>query len=247
MLPCNGRYTGRLRASVCLRGLPGHRVYAAYRALLAPVKDNCRRMHTFHICFMGCVLSPDGSSEVPVDGFPWQPTRQPVVREAWPVTPVSFYLFSPSYLPCNLGVASGSREAARQAGEVGLRVAIQDFARWVCQRTPVWQTAKSLLSKDFPGVLPLCHRRAAPWQPATRRPCRIEPCPCCTRSSATGEPTAAGPLAVEASKRRPIRLRNSSSKSLPSLETITRPGTGIVADPLRPISFAAQSFHQLFI
>jgi hypothetical protein len=28
-----------------------------------------------------------GTSSVPDDGFPWQPTRQPVVLDAWPVTP----------------------------------------------------------------------------------------------------------------------------------------------------------------
>ena len=30
---------------------------------------------------------PGGGSEVPADGFPWQPTRQPIVLEDWPVTP----------------------------------------------------------------------------------------------------------------------------------------------------------------
>src|SRR5262249_61034239 len=31
--------------------------------------------------------SPAGRSSVPDDGFAWQPTRQPVVLDAWPVTP----------------------------------------------------------------------------------------------------------------------------------------------------------------
>ena len=31
--------------------------------------------------------SPAGVSSVPDDGFPWQPTRQPVVLDLWPVTP----------------------------------------------------------------------------------------------------------------------------------------------------------------
>lgn len=30
---------------------------------------------------------PRGESDAPDDGLPWQPTRQPVVLEAWPVTP----------------------------------------------------------------------------------------------------------------------------------------------------------------
>jgi hypothetical protein len=30
---------------------------------------------------------PAGRSSVPADGFPWQPTRQPVVLDVWPATP----------------------------------------------------------------------------------------------------------------------------------------------------------------
>ncbi|MHB1562125.1 MAG: glycosyltransferase, partial [Isosphaeraceae bacterium] len=30
---------------------------------------------------------PGGASDVPDDGFPWQATRQPIVLDAWPVTP----------------------------------------------------------------------------------------------------------------------------------------------------------------
>jgi hypothetical protein len=41
--------------------------------------------HTAFFSFAGNIRSP--RCEVPDDGFPWRPTRQPVVLDAWPVTP----------------------------------------------------------------------------------------------------------------------------------------------------------------
>jgi hypothetical protein len=41
--------------------------------------------HTAFFCFGENVAS--GRSSVPDDGLPWQPTRQPVVLDAWPLTP----------------------------------------------------------------------------------------------------------------------------------------------------------------
>ena len=48
-------------------------------------RDRMAEQHTSFFTFGEKI--PGGSSAVPDDGFPWQATRQPVVLDAWPVTP----------------------------------------------------------------------------------------------------------------------------------------------------------------
>jgi len=49
-----------------------------------------------------------GRASVPDDGFPWQPTRQPVVLDAWPVTP------APPGRACSPRSCSGDSYTARE-------------------------------------------------------------------------------------------------------------------------------------
>lgn len=60
-------------------------VFTQIRHLTDPVARALARAHTTFFTFGENI--PAGSSEVPADDFPWQPTRQPVVLEAWPETP----------------------------------------------------------------------------------------------------------------------------------------------------------------
>jgi hypothetical protein len=60
-------------------------VFTQIRHLTDPAAQALAQAHTTFFTFGENI--PGGGSGVPVDGFPWQATRQPVVLEAWPVTP----------------------------------------------------------------------------------------------------------------------------------------------------------------
>jgi hypothetical protein len=59
--------------------------FTQIRHLTDPVAAGRARQHTAFFSF-GENLAPDRSA-VPDDGLPWQATRQPLVPEAWPLTP----------------------------------------------------------------------------------------------------------------------------------------------------------------
>jgi hypothetical protein len=46
-----------------------------------------RRQALQHTAFLSFAENITGSSDIPDDGLPWQATRQPIVLEAWPLTP----------------------------------------------------------------------------------------------------------------------------------------------------------------
>jgi hypothetical protein len=60
--------------------------FTQIRHLTDPAARAAAEAHTAFFTFGENI--PAGRSSVPADGFPWQPTRQPVVLSAWPVTPV---------------------------------------------------------------------------------------------------------------------------------------------------------------
>ena len=51
--------------------------------------ENChaRNAAALHTAFFSFGENIGGLATIPDDGFPWSPTRQPVVLECWPVTP----------------------------------------------------------------------------------------------------------------------------------------------------------------
>jgi len=57
------------------------------RHLTDPDRRDRARQHNCFFTFGENI--PTGRAKVPDDGFPWQATRQPVVLEAWPVTPAN--------------------------------------------------------------------------------------------------------------------------------------------------------------
>jgi hypothetical protein len=59
--------------------------FTQIRNLSSPVRHERSVRHSVFFSFAEGIAS--GTSYVPDDGFPWQPTRQPVVLDAWPVTP----------------------------------------------------------------------------------------------------------------------------------------------------------------
>lgn len=59
--------------------------FTQIRHLTDPVGHAQAEAHTAFLTFGENIGSP--RSSVPDDGFPWQPTRQPVVLDAWPQTP----------------------------------------------------------------------------------------------------------------------------------------------------------------
>ncbi|HLJ93171.1 MAG TPA: hypothetical protein VKU02_08270 [Gemmataceae bacterium] len=60
-------------------------VFTQLRHLTNPCAHEIARLHTAFFSF-GENVQRDGCG-IPVDGLPWLPTRQPVVLDAWPVTP----------------------------------------------------------------------------------------------------------------------------------------------------------------
>ena len=60
-------------------------VFTQIRHLSDPGAMARAREHTAFLTFGENIGTP--SSSIPADGLPWQPTRQPVVLDAWPVTP----------------------------------------------------------------------------------------------------------------------------------------------------------------
>jgi hypothetical protein len=60
-------------------------LFTQIRHLRDPAARARAAQHTAFFSFAGNIRSPRG--DVPDDGLPWQPTRQPVVLDAWPVTP----------------------------------------------------------------------------------------------------------------------------------------------------------------
>lgn len=61
-------------------------VFEQVRQLTVPHRRERAAMHNAFFTFGECVGTPGWA--VPDDGWPWRPTRQPVVLDAWPVTPV---------------------------------------------------------------------------------------------------------------------------------------------------------------
>ncbi|NQU09662.1 hypothetical protein HQ590_02640 [bacterium] len=59
--------------------------FTQIRILTDPGRRELAEQHTVFFSFGENIGQP--GCEVPADGFPWQPTRQPVVPEAWPVAP----------------------------------------------------------------------------------------------------------------------------------------------------------------
>ena len=59
-------------------------VFMQVRHLTDPV---AREMAARHNAFFSFGENIGGAASVPDDGFPWHPTRQPVVLDCWPVTP----------------------------------------------------------------------------------------------------------------------------------------------------------------
>jgi hypothetical protein len=55
------------------------------RNLTDPQRRERAQQHTAFFSFAENINQP--YSQIPDDGFPWQPTRQPIVLDAWPVTP----------------------------------------------------------------------------------------------------------------------------------------------------------------
>jgi hypothetical protein len=60
-------------------------VFTQIRNLTEPVRRTRSSQHTTFLSFGGNIGSRRAA--IPDDGLPWQPTRQPVVLNAWPVTP----------------------------------------------------------------------------------------------------------------------------------------------------------------
>lgn len=60
-------------------------VFEQIRQLTVPERRELAQEHTSFLTF-GCNIGRSGS-RVPEDGLPWQPTRQPIVLDAWRVTP----------------------------------------------------------------------------------------------------------------------------------------------------------------
>jgi len=54
------------------------------RNLTDPVRRREADLHTAHFTYAENI---NRGASIPTDGFPWRPTRQPVVLEAWPVLP----------------------------------------------------------------------------------------------------------------------------------------------------------------
>jgi hypothetical protein len=61
-------------------------VFEQIRQLTVPERRERALGHTAFFSFGENIEHPD--SEIPDDGLPWRPTRQPVVLDTWPVTPV---------------------------------------------------------------------------------------------------------------------------------------------------------------
>ena len=59
--------------------------FTQVRNLTDPVRHERTTRHSIFFSFAEGIAS--GTACVPDDGFPWQPTRQPVVLDVWPVTP----------------------------------------------------------------------------------------------------------------------------------------------------------------
>ncbi len=59
--------------------------FTQIRHLTDPAAKQAASRHTHFFSFGEAI--PGGGSSVPDDGFPWKATRQPVVLDAWPVTP----------------------------------------------------------------------------------------------------------------------------------------------------------------
>jgi hypothetical protein len=62
-------------------------VFTQIRHLTEPAACEEARLHTGFFSFGENLAT--GRSTIPHDGLPWMPTRQPMVLDAWPVTPVS--------------------------------------------------------------------------------------------------------------------------------------------------------------
>jgi hypothetical protein len=67
-------------------------VFTQIRHLTEPTAMRRAREHTAFLTFgenygLEPVALGQSTSGIPADGLPWQPTRQPVVLDAWPVTP----------------------------------------------------------------------------------------------------------------------------------------------------------------
>jgi hypothetical protein len=60
-------------------------VFTQIRHLTAPAARAAARLHTAFFSFGENIGAPQCS--IPDDGLPWLPTRQPIVLDAWPVTP----------------------------------------------------------------------------------------------------------------------------------------------------------------
>ena len=60
-------------------------VYTQIRNIIDPTRRFRTTQHTVFFTFGENLIH--NRSSIPVDHFPWQPTRQPVVLDAWPVTP----------------------------------------------------------------------------------------------------------------------------------------------------------------
>jgi len=58
--------------------------FTQIRHLSDPAARARAKLHTAFFSFGENLAA--GRSQVPADGFPWRPTRQPIVMEAWPVT-----------------------------------------------------------------------------------------------------------------------------------------------------------------
>lgn len=75
-----------------LRGIPVRAfidtdpVFEQVRQLTVPHRHERAAQHNAFLSFGECVGKPGWA--VPDDGWPWRPTRQPIVLDAWPVTPV---------------------------------------------------------------------------------------------------------------------------------------------------------------
>lgn len=59
--------------------------FTQVRHLTDPRRRDLARQHTAFLTFAENILSP--RTAIPDDGLPWQPTRQPIVLDAWPMSP----------------------------------------------------------------------------------------------------------------------------------------------------------------
>lgn len=65
--------------------IDGDPVFIQLRHLTDPVARNLAQQHTAFLSFAENIGL--NRSSIPNDGLPWQPTRQPIVLDAWPATP----------------------------------------------------------------------------------------------------------------------------------------------------------------